>query len=192
MRCIVARCGARFAWRDFCRWRRCARCRGSRVVSGKRSAPAGHAAVAFRPRRSWRWTQQASMRDGSRCSRRRPCCRSDGAGRLDDDSRYGSAWIEALRVAQADARQPHPRRARSAPRLSFMRTIPTFSRNSRDTARHRDGTQAVRHHDDGTLGRCRTVAVASGRDYALRVFDNRGRDVLPFLSFDDCAARGST
>ncbi|MBX3489278.1 rhamnan synthesis F family protein [Parvibaculum sp.] len=117
----------------------------------------------------------------------------DGGGlRLEDDSRYGYAWIEALRVAQARCAvatpAPRPLSAALVVHAYYPDVLEEILATLRNTATpHRlyVTTTTERRADIERL------LVASGRDYALRVFDNRGRDVLPFLKlFDELRGEG--
>ncbi|PKQ06451.1 MAG: hypothetical protein CVT72_06530 [Alphaproteobacteria bacterium HGW-Alphaproteobacteria-11] len=117
----------------------------------------------------------------------------DGGGpSLKEDSRYGYAWIEALRVAQARcaaaAPVPRPLSAALVVHAYYPDVFEEILATLRDTA------TAHRLYVTTTTERRADVErllVASGRDYALRVFDNRGRDVLPFLKlFDELRGEG--
>lgn len=114
--------------------------------------------------------------------------RRDGDGpTLAADRRYGYAWVEALRVAQARHAAPAvPLPA--APRiavvvhayypdvfedvLALLREIPPAHKLFITTVEARKAA-------------IEKLLAAAGRDYSLRVFANRGRDVLPFFHIHD-------
>jgi hypothetical protein len=112
---------------------------------------------------------------------------------LAEDRRYGYAWVEALRVAQARhaAAAPRPRRPLRAALavhafypdvfaeiLEAMRDVPPEHKLFVTTTAERR-TEIER------------LLAAAGRDHILRVFDNRGRDILPFLNiYDEICAEG--
>ncbi|MEX1154180.1 rhamnan synthesis F family protein [Parvibaculum sp.] len=119
--------------------------------------------------------------------------RDEDGPTLAEDRRYGYAWVEALRVAQARhaAAAPRPRRPLRAALavhafypdvfaeiLEAMRDVPPEHKLFVTTTAERR-TEIER------------LLAAAGRDHILRVFDNRGRDILPFLNiYDEICAEG--
>ena len=120
------------------------------------------------------------------------CSRNGGGPSLEEDSRYGNAWVEALRVAQARhvAATPTPRP------LSVALVVHAYYPDVFEEilATLRDAAVAHKLYVTTTAERraeIERLLGAAGRDYALRVFDNRGRDVLPFLKvFDELDGEG--
>ncbi|MBX3491409.1 MAG: hypothetical protein KF899_00455 [Parvibaculum sp.] len=120
--------------------------------------------------------------------------RRDGTGPgLDEDPRFGHAWTEALRVAQARhaasaARAPGALRAAVAVHafypdvfgeiLATLVTLPPAHKLFVTTVEMR-------------RGEIERQLAASGRDYTLRIVENRGRDILPFLGvYEEIRAEG--
>ncbi|MDO8837297.1 MAG: rhamnan synthesis F family protein [Parvibaculum sp.] len=117
----------------------------------------------------------------------------DGGSMLAEDRRYGDAWVESLRVAQARhaaaAHKPsHPLRAAIAVHafypdvfaeiLATLQEVPPAHKLFVTTTADRQAA-------------IERLLAATGRDYALHVFDNRGRDVLPFMNiYGEICAEG--
>jgi len=112
---------------------------------------------------------------------------------LNQDSCFGYAWIEALRVAQArcaatSIRRPHRLRAAVVVHAFYPEVFVEILETLKDVpAEHKlfvTTTASGKDEIEKILG-------AAGLDYVLRVFDNRGRDILPFMKiYDEVVAGG--
>ena len=118
---------------------------------------------------------------------------SDGVRpRLTEDERYGYAWIESLRVAQARCSalidRPRPElRTAVAIHAFYPELLGEMLEMLHLKPAHKLFVTTVDEHKEEVEGMLRV----SGADYALRVFENRGRDVLPFMKiYEEIVAEG--
>lgn len=119
--------------------------------------------------------------------------RGKAGASLDEDPRFGHAWIEALRVAQARhaaSAAPTPASLRVAIAVhafypdvfgEILATLVTLP------PAHKIFVTTVETRRD----EIERQLAASGRAYTLRVVANRGRDILPFIGiYDEIRAEG--